>query len=118
MEPKRPVNKTKAKELTAKMNLKEKVRLMTPKSSYFQLFWQAVVLKHYNRTPVRAGGNHRLGIPEIKFCDGPRGLVSSHSTCFPVPMARGASFDTDLEVRIGRAIGEEIRAAGGNYYGG
>ncbi|MCZ7543241.1 MAG: hypothetical protein M5R40_06740 [Anaerolineae bacterium] len=41
-----------------------------------------------------------------------------HSTCFPVSMARGASFDPDLEKRIGDVIGQEARAQGANYFGG
>jgi len=33
-------------------------------------------------------------------------------------MARGASFDIELEERVGEAIGKEVRVQGGNYYGG
>nr|WP_239584502.1 glycoside hydrolase family 3 C-terminal domain-containing protein [Aquibacillus albus] len=73
---------------------------------------------HYNWYPYPAGGNERLGVPEMKFVDGPRGVVSGNSTCFPVSMARGAAFDKDLEERIGNAIGKEIRAHGGNLFGG
>ena len=73
---------------------------------------------HYNYIPYPAGGNERLGVPEMKFCDGPRGAVQGNSTCFPVTMARGATFDPELEERIGRAIGKEIRAHGGNLFGG
>jgi len=63
-------------------------------------------------------GNERLGVPKLLFNDGPRGVAMGASTCFPVPMARGASFDTDLEQRIGSAIGREMRAHGGNLFGG
>jgi beta-glucosidase len=35
-----------------------------------------------------------------------------YSTAFPVSMARGASFDVDLEYAIGEAIGDEMQAAG------
>ena len=52
------------------------------------------------------------------FFDGPRGMVGGEATCFPVAMQRAASFDPDLEKRIGEAIGKEIRANGGNYFGG
>ena len=72
----------------------------------------------YNTEPVPAGENLRLGIPGIRFSDGPRGVVMYHSTCFPVAMARGASWDVDLEERIGDAIGVEARAQGANYFGG
>lgn len=35
-----------------------------------------------------------------------------YSTSFPVSIARGASFDLDLEYAIGEAIGDEMQAAG------
>lgn len=40
------------------------------------------------------------------------------STAFPVPMARGATWDPVLEERVGNALGAEIRAQGGNFFGG
>jgi beta-glucosidase len=72
----------------------------------------------YNLEPIVAGAVPRLGIPGIRFSDGPRGAVIGHSTAFPVPMARGATWDPLLEERVGAAIGAEIRAQGGNYFGG
>ncbi|HEX9109326.1 MAG TPA: glycoside hydrolase family 3 C-terminal domain-containing protein, partial [Longimicrobiales bacterium] len=39
-------------------------------------------------------------------------------TTFPVSMGRGASFDPELEERIGDVIGRELRAMGGNFFGG
>ena len=59
----------------------------------------------------------RLGIPGLDFADGPRGCVVGACTVFPVSMARGASFDPELERRIGRAIGAELRAQGATYTG-
>jgi beta-glucosidase len=64
------------------------------------------------------GGSERLCIPSLRFCDGPRGVAMGRSTCFPVTMARGASFDVDLERRIGEAIARELRAQGANLFGG
>ncbi|MAE96635.1 MAG: glycosyl hydrolase [Deltaproteobacteria bacterium] len=73
----------------------------------------------YCARPYHIGaGNERLGIPPLLFNDGPRGIAMGSSTCFPVPMARGASFDVELEGRIGDAIGRELRAQGGNLFGG
>ncbi len=56
----------------------------------------------------------------MQFCDGPRGVVCGigMTTCFPVSMARGASFDPELEEAIGHAIGKETRAFGGNLFAG
>ncbi len=59
----------------------------------------------------------RLGIPGIRFADGPRGCVLAPATAFPVSMARGASFDTELEERIGEAIALELRARDATYTG-
>jgi beta-glucosidase len=72
----------------------------------------------YNLEPIVAGAVDRLGIPGIRFADGPRGAVVGQSTAFPVPMARGATWDPALEERVGDVIGAEIRAQGGNFFGG
>ena len=108
-----------ALERVAAMTLKEKVGLMAGRRlnmllvpAHFMLF------KQYNRTPYHNVGVERLGVPTVKFCDGPRGVVSGKSTCFPVAMARGATFDSTLEREVGEVIAKEIIAAGGNYFGG
>jgi beta-glucosidase-like glycosyl hydrolase len=72
----------------------------------------------YNRTPIPMGCVERLGIPGLLFTDGPRGVVMGHSTAFPVSMARGATWDRELEERVGTAIGLEARAQGANFFGG
>ncbi len=71
----------------------------------------------YHAHPWPAARVPRLGIPGLQFADGPRGCVVGPSTAFPVPMARGASFDPDLERRIGDAIGRELRAQGATFTG-
>ncbi|MFI5040763.1 MAG: glycoside hydrolase family 3 protein [Acidimicrobiales bacterium] len=72
----------------------------------------------YHFRPFPAVEVPRLGIPGFAFSDGPRGIVVDHATCFPVSMARGASWDPDLEEAIGDAIGSELRAVGATLYGG
>ena len=103
-----------ARELVAKMTFKEKVKLIAGNCKVYE----SMGIGSYNSKPYGAGGCERLGFPEMLFCDGPRGCVCGNSTCFPVTMARGATFDPELEERVGKAIGEEIRAHGGNFYGG
>jgi beta-glucosidase len=68
--------------------------------------------------PTYSGGNERRGIPPVAFTDGPRGIISGRSTAFPVSMARAATWDTELERRVGDVIGKEARAQGANYWGG
>ena len=65
-------------------------------------------------TPHVAGEIARLGLPGIRAAAGPRGSVLGRATDFPVPMARAAAFDPDLEERVGDAIGVESRALGAN----
>jgi beta-glucosidase len=108
---------TKAQEIVGQMSLEEKVYLMSGRVSMDEML-EDFKVRHYNWRPYPAGGNERLGVPELKFVDGPRGVVSGNSTCFPVAMARGASFEPELEERIGHVIGKEVRAQGGNFFGG
>jgi beta-glucosidase len=86
-----------------------------------EAFWPGVLgwaLHGYNHAPIVAGAVPRLGIPGLRFSDGPRGITMGRSTCFPVSIARGASWDPELEERIGMAVGLEARAQGANLYGG
>ena len=73
------------------------------------------MIRMYNRKPIPGGDAPRLGIPAIRFSDGPRGVVMFHSTCFPVSMARGATWDVRLEEKIGDAMGVEARTQGANF---
>jgi beta-glucosidase len=61
-----------------------------------------------------AGGDESLGLPPYKMVDGPRGARAGTATAFPVAIARAATFDVDLERRVGVAIGLEVAAKGGN----
>lgn len=61
-----------------------------------------------------AGGDDELGIPPFKMVDGPRGVRAGNATAFPVGMARGATWDPELEQRVGEAIALEAAAKGAN----
>ena len=58
--------------------------------------------------------NERLGIPGLKFTDGPRGVRFGKSTCFAVPASRAASWDRQLEENVGYAMGIEALAKAKN----
>lgn len=102
------------------------IELMTAEERFHCLdggspFWEGMKdlsLGGYHIRPFPAFRLQRLGIPGFRFSDGPRGVVIGPATAFPVPMARGASFDIDLEECIGDAIGRELRAVGADLYGG
>ncbi|MDR0849173.1 MAG: glycoside hydrolase family 3 C-terminal domain-containing protein [Propionibacteriaceae bacterium] len=84
-------------------------------------FWDGLadmLSNGYNYVPIEMGRIDRLGILGLRFSDGPRGVVMGASTAFPVSMARGATWDVDLEERVGLAIGREARAQGANFFGG
>lgn len=103
-------------EWMAELSLEEKVAMLSGHGFMKQIAEDG---GRYCARPYHIGaGNERLGIPPLMFNDGPRGVAMGRSTCFPVPMARGASFDVDLERRIGLAIGRELRAQGANLFGG
>ncbi|MDA3898902.1 MAG: glycoside hydrolase family 3 C-terminal domain-containing protein [Spirochaetes bacterium] len=113
----------KAQEIVEKLTLEEKISLMSGQMSLQQEMDNLQTdpeNKHYNYIPYPAGGIDRLDVPPLLFCDGPRGVVcgKGKATCFPVPMLRGASFNPQLEEKIGEAIASEIHAFGGNYFGG
>ena len=96
------------------MTLKEKVACMSGNNFFLLL------LKDH-KFGVRAypgGGVKRLNIPPFLFTDGPKGVSMPGSTCFPVAMARGASWDIILEEKLGEVIGKEARAQGANLFGG
>jgi beta-glucosidase len=101
--------------LISRMTLKEKIKQMSGSANLLDL---AMMLIRYNLKPYDSGRNRRLGIPPLRFTDGPRGVGIGHSTCFPVAIARGASWDADLQERISSAIGVEARAQGADFYGG
>lgn len=61
-----------------------------------------------------AGEDKALDIAPFKMVDGPRGARTGNATAFPVAIARAATFDVELERRVGMAIGCEVAARGGN----
>lgn len=105
-------------EVITELTLEEKIGIMSGQITEDKLMEDLFVTEHYNMKPYPTLAVERLGLPNLRFVDGPRGAVTGSSTCFPVSMARGASFDRELEEKIGEVIGTEIRAQGGNYFGG
>lgn len=94
------------------LSLEEKVAMMSGKDFYQNFF--TVDKRQFGMRAYNAGGGcERLGAAPLSYADGPRGVrMPNPTTCFPVSMARGASWDVDLERRIGVAMGVEARALG------
>ena len=107
-----------ASALLTQLTLDEKLGLMDGDTPFWSGLAEMAQPGGYGSRPWVAGEVKRLGMPGIRFVDGPRGIVMKHATTFPVSMARGATWDTELEARIGDAVGRELRALGGNFFGG
>jgi beta-glucosidase len=107
-----------AQSLLGQMTLDEKIEQLygEPRSSIVKLAVNLFGLKRFPHMYV--GRNERLGIPPFVLSDGPRGVRVSDdyggATVFPVAMARGASWDVDLESRINDVIAKEMRGIGAN----
>lgn len=102
-------------DLVGQMTLREKLNEMTGNTGFLKLVAMVVA---YGAWTFDSGGCKRLGIPPLRFTDGPRGVCMHHSTCFPAAIARGATWDPELVERVADAIGVEARAQGANFYGG
>jgi len=108
-----------AVDLVSQMTFEEKLGQMTGDMSFLDIASGLTSVLVFETIPIVASGeNERLNIPPFTFTDGPRGVVVTEATAFPVAMARGATWDRDLEYQVGDAIGKEARAAGANYFGG
>ncbi|MEJ2146809.1 MAG: glycoside hydrolase family 3 N-terminal domain-containing protein [Acidobacteriota bacterium] len=106
-----------ARDLLARLTLDEKLSMMDGDPP----FWSGMAEMFtggYADHPWIAGSIARLGIPGVRFLDGPRGVVMAGATTFPVSMARGATWDVELEEQVGEVIGREVRALGGNLFAG
>ena len=105
-----------ALDLVSRMTLDEKVEQMT--GSGIGPMIVSPLFRGGEMAPVYSGRNERLGIPPVAFSDGPRGIICGRSTAFPVAMARAATWDVELQRRVGDVIGQEARAQGASYWGG
>lgn len=84
-----------AQELVSKMTLEEKCDYIGAATSF--------VLR----------GVDRLGIPEIRMADGPRGIRNNTtSTLYPSGILTAATFNRELAERLGHGLGKDAKARG------
>jgi beta-glucosidase len=103
-------------ELLRQLTSAEKLQLLSGATP----FWSGMAAIALEDAPHRctwpAAVLPRLGLGGLHFVDGPRGVVlRGGATTFPVPIARGASWNPALEERIGDAIAAEARSFGANW---
>ncbi len=108
-----------ARTLLDRLSLDEKLGLLDGDTPFWGGLAEIALHDASHRRPWPAGVVSRLGIGGLHFVDGPRGVVlEGGATTFPAPIGRGASWDVDLEERIGEAMGKEARSFGANLFGG
>jgi beta-glucosidase len=108
-----------ALDLLTRLTLEEKLGLLDGDTEFWDGMRDTVSGDAYHRHPWPAGQVPRLGIGGLHFVDGPRGVVlEGGATTFPAAIGRGASWDADLERRVGEAIAREARSFGANLWGG
>ncbi len=93
------------KDLVKSLTIDECIRLISGSRGL-----HSVIPRTYRLADYPTRGVRRLGIPSLRFTDGPKGVNLGRATCFPVSSARGASWDVELEQRIGAAMGKEAAA--------
>lgn len=106
-------------EQLGRMTLEDKVHQLSGDGGDLLLVRLGAHVYLLNRFPhMYAGYAPELGLPPVSFGDGPHGVVVGEASAFPVAIGRGASWDLELEARVGNAIAIEARALGINYFGG
>lgn len=96
-------------DLLSRLTLEEKIDQMSmPEARSAVAVGAALIVM-----PVASRVNKRLGIPPFLPTGSSRG-ANLFTTAFPVSMARGASWDVELERRVHAAIGAETKAIGAN----
>ncbi len=102
--------------LLAQLSLAEKLQLLDGDTPFWSGMVDIALRDASHRHPWPAGELPRLGLAGLHFVDGPRGVVLvGGATTFPVPIARGASWNPELEERIGAAMAREARSFGANW---
>lgn len=105
-----------ARALLAQLSSGEKLSLLDGDTPFWSGMADIALRDASHRHPWPAGQVPRLGLQGLHFVDGPRGVVlRGGATTFPVPMARGASWNPELEERIGAAMAREARSFGANW---
>ena len=105
-----------SKQVIPTLSFDEKLReIAGPKGFYLRAAASMLAGKGMCVTPI--GGNRKKGIPSVRFTDGPRGIIHGRQTSFPVPIARAATWNMDLERQIGEALGTEAKGVGASLLG-
>ncbi len=112
----RSSSEARARQLLACLSPAEKLAQLSGATDFWAGMGDIAFADASHRHPWPAGLLPGQGLAGLQFVDGPRGVVlTGGATTFPVPIARGASWDINLEERIGEAIAREARSHGANW---
>ena len=103
--------------LLAQLSLDEKLALLSGSTPFWAGMADIAIRDASHQHPWPAAAVPRLGLGGLHFVDGPRGVVlRGGATTFPAPITRGASWDPELEERVGEAMAREGRSFGANWF--
>ncbi len=114
-------DKPTAEEILAKMTPEQKIKELNGVDDYVQQIFLSAVKKGLTNKSLHSisGGNKKLGIPQLRFTDGHKGVTNGGKwTVFPSTLLRAATFDIELEHKVGLAYSSEAEAAGADLMGG
>ncbi len=105
-----------AQALLVQLSVAEKLSLLDGDTPFWWGMASIALGDASHHRPWPAGALPRLGLKGLQFVDGPRGVVlRGGATTFPVPIARGASWNPELEEKIGEAMAREARSFGADW---
>ena len=105
-----------AEALLNELSVSQRLALLAGSTPFWSGMLAIALRDASHRQPWPATRWPGLPVPDLQFVDGPRGVVlHGGATTFPVPMARGASWNPELEQQIGEAIALEARSFGANW---
>ena len=111
-----PATAARAQALLEQLSSAEQLSLLSGATPFWAGMADIALRDASHRHPWPAGVVPRLRLPGLQFVDGPRGVgLEGGATTFPVPIARGASWNPELEEQIGAAIAREARSFGANW---
>jgi len=109
-------SRSRAQALLEQLNTAELLTLLSGGTPFWSGMADIALRDASHRHPWPTAAIPRLHLPALQFVDGPRGVVlHGGATTFPVPIARGASWNPELEERIGEAIAREARSFGADW---
>jgi len=106
-----------AESILAKMTPAEKIAQISGVNSFIDFNINSTIYKALTgKTLASTSGElAKYKVPAITLSDGHKGVVAHGNwTAFPPTITRAASFDPELEKRVGKAISIEAQAAGLN----